>query len=162
MMDMYGVAMCALGMLGTLATCLAIDVYGPICDNAGGIAEMAGLPDEVREKTDALDAAGNTTAAIGKGFAIGSAALVVFSDRDKARDAALNVMYFFEHESCGQCTPCRVGTSKAAKLMQAKSWDKSTLEDLATVMVDASICGLGQAAPNPIRCIAKYFPEEVA
>ena len=96
------------------------------------------------------------------GCFIGSAALVVFSDRDKARDVALNVMYFFEHESCGQCTPCRVGTSKAAKLMQAKSWDKSTLEDLATVMVDASICGLGQAAPNPIRCIAKYFPEEVA
>lgn len=96
------------------------------------------------------------------GCFIGSAALVVFSDRDKARDAALNVMHFFEHESCGQCTPCRVGTSKAAELMQAKSWDKSTLEDLATVMVDASICGLGQAAPNPIRCIAKYFPEEVA
>ena len=96
------------------------------------------------------------------GCFIGSAALVVFSDRDKARDVALNVMYFFEHESCGQCTQCRVGTSKAAKLMQAKSWDKSTLEDLATVMVDASICGLGQAAPNPIRCIAKYFPEEVA
>ena len=96
------------------------------------------------------------------GCFIGSAAVMVFSNRDKARDAALNVMYFFEHESCGQCTPCRVGTSKAAKLMQAKSWDKSTLEDLATVMVDASICGLGQAAPNPIRCIAKYFPEEVA
>ena len=76
LMDMYGVALCALGMLGTLSTCLSIDVYGPICDNAGGIAEMAGMPDDVREKTDALDAAGNTTAAIGKGFAIGSAALV--------------------------------------------------------------------------------------
>jgi formate dehydrogenase len=96
------------------------------------------------------------------GCFIGSAAVMVFSDKDKARDAALNVMHFFEHESCGQCTPCRVGTSKAAELMQAKSWDKATLEDLATVMVDASICGLGQAAPNPIRCIAKYFPEEVA
>ncbi|MFZ4118617.1 MAG: NADH-ubiquinone oxidoreductase-F iron-sulfur binding region domain-containing protein [Polynucleobacter sp.] len=96
------------------------------------------------------------------GCFIGSAAVMVFSDKDKARDAALNVMHFFEHESCGQCTPCRVGTSKAAELMQAKSWDKSTLEDLAVVMVDASICGLGQAAPNPIRCIAKYFPEEVA
>ena len=96
------------------------------------------------------------------GCFIGSAAVMVFSDQDKARDMALNVMHFFEHESCGQCTPCRVGTGKAAKLMQAKTWDKETLEDLATVMVDASICGLGQAAPNPIRCIAKYFPQEVA
>ena len=95
------------------------------------------------------------------GCFIGSAAVMVFSDKDKARDMALNVMHFFEHESCGQCTPCRVGTGKAAKLMQAKSWDQETLEDLATVMVDASICGLGQAAPNPIRCIHKYFPEEV-
>ena len=96
------------------------------------------------------------------GCFIGSAAVMVFSDKDKARDMALNVMHFFEHESCGQCTPCRVGTGKAAKLMQAKSWDQETLEDLATVMVDASICGLGQAAPNPIRCIHKYFPQEVA
>lgn len=95
------------------------------------------------------------------GCFIGSAAVMVFGDKDKARDMALNVMHFFEHESCGQCTPCRVGTSKAAQLMQAKSWDQETLEDLATVMVDASICGLGQAAPNPIRCIHKYFPEEV-
>ena len=95
------------------------------------------------------------------GCFIGSAAVMVFSDKDKARDMALNVMHFFEHESCGQCTPCRVGTGKAAKLMQAKSWDQETLEDLATVMIDASICGLGQAAPNPIRCIAKYFPEEI-
>ncbi|HBK43575.1 MULTISPECIES: NAD(P)H-dependent oxidoreductase subunit E [unclassified Polynucleobacter] len=96
------------------------------------------------------------------GCFIGSAAVMVFGDKDKARDMALNVMHFFEHESCGQCTPCRVGTSKAAKLMQSKSWDKETLEDLVAVMVDASICGLGQAAPNPIRCIAKYFPQEVA
>jgi len=96
------------------------------------------------------------------GCFIGSAAVVVFSDKDRARDVALNVMRFFEHESCGQCTPCRVGTGKAAQLMEAKSWDHSTLEDLATVMVDASICGLGQAAPNPIRCTHKYFPQEVA
>jgi len=96
------------------------------------------------------------------GCFIGSAAVVVFSDQDRARDVALNVMRFFEHESCGQCTPCRVGTGKAAQLMEAKSWDHSTLEDLATVMVDASICGLGQAAPNPIRCTHKYFPQEVA
>jgi len=96
------------------------------------------------------------------GCFIGSAAVMVFSHHDKARDAALNVMRFFEHESCGQCTPCRVGTSKAAQLMLAPKWDQATLEDLSTVMVDASICGLGQAAPNPIRCIAKYFPEEIA
>ena len=96
------------------------------------------------------------------GCFIGSAAVMVFGDKDKARDMALNVMHFFEHESCGQCTPCRVGTGKAAKLMLAQSWDQETLEDLATVMVDASICGLGQAAPNPIRCIHKYFPSEVA
>ena len=96
------------------------------------------------------------------GCFIGSAAVVVFSDKDRARDVALNVMRFFEHESCGQFTPCRVGTGKAAQLMEAKSWDHATLEDLATVMVDASICGLGQAAPNPIRCTNKYFPQEVA
>ncbi|QWD92723.1 NAD(P)H-dependent oxidoreductase subunit E [Polynucleobacter asymbioticus] len=96
------------------------------------------------------------------GCFIGSAAVVVFSDKDRARDVAINVMRFFEHESCGQCTPCRVGTGKAAQLMEAKSWDHATLEDLATVMVDASICGLGQAAPNPIRCTNKYFPQEVA
>ena len=96
------------------------------------------------------------------GCFIGSAAVMVFGDKDKARDMALNVMRFFEHESCGQCTPCRVGTGKAAKLMLAATWDHETLEDLATVMVDASICGLGQAAPNPIRCIHKYFPNEVA
>ena len=96
------------------------------------------------------------------GCFIGSAAVVVFGDKDRARDMALNVMRFFEHESFGQCTPCRVGTGKAAQLMEAKSWDHSTLEDLATVMVDASICGLGQAAPNPIRCTHKYFPQEVA
>ncbi|NDC65758.1 MAG: NADH-quinone oxidoreductase subunit F, partial [Burkholderiaceae bacterium] len=96
------------------------------------------------------------------GCFIGSAAVMIFSHQDKARDAALNVMRFFEHESCGQCTPCRVGTSKAAQLMQASTWDQATLEDLSTVMVDASICGLGQAAPNPIRCIHQYFPHEIA
>src|SRR5690349_12274811 len=83
------------------------------------------------------------------GCFIGSAAVIVLSKADKARDAALNMMRFFEHESCGQCTPCRVGTGKAAQLMQAARWDHKTLEDLNQVMVDASICGLGQAAPNP-------------
>lgn len=95
------------------------------------------------------------------GCFIGSAAVIVLSQHDRARDAALNVMRFFEHESCGQCTPCRVGTAKAAALMQARQWDADLLDDLAQVMADASICGLGQAAPNPIRCVHKYFPNEV-
>src|SRR5574343_879526 len=95
------------------------------------------------------------------GCFIGSAAVIVLSQHDRARDAALNVMRFFEHESCGQCTPCRVGTAKAAMLMQAPQWDEELLDDLAQGMADASICGLGQAAPNPIRCIHKYFAHEV-
>ena len=95
------------------------------------------------------------------GCFIGSAAVMVLSEHDRARDAALNVMRFFEHESCGQCTPCRVGTAKAAQLMAHADWDRETLQDLAQVMGDASICGLGQAAPNPIRCVLEYFPQEV-
>jgi len=95
------------------------------------------------------------------GCFIGSAAVIVLSNHDKARDAALNMMRFFEDESCGQCTPCRVGTAKAAKLMDAPKWDAALLEELSQAMADASICGLGQAAPNPIRCVAKYFPHEV-
>jgi len=93
---------------------------------------------------------------------IGSAAVIVLGQHDKARDAALNMMRFFANESCGQCTPCRVGTAKAAKLMEASKWDHATLEDLNVVMTDASICGLGQAAPNPVRCVQKYFSHEVA
>ena len=96
------------------------------------------------------------------GCFIGSAAVIVLSQQDRARDAALNMMRFFEHESCGQCTPCRVGTGKAAQLMTSARWDHDTLEDLNQVMVDASICGLGQAAPNPVRCVQKYFPHEVS
>jgi len=95
------------------------------------------------------------------GCFIGSAAVMVLSQHDSAREAALNVMRFFAHESCGQCTPCRVGTDKAAQLMTADIWDADTLKDLAQVMGDASICGLGQAAPNPIRCVLDYFPHEV-
>jgi len=95
------------------------------------------------------------------GCFIGSAAVVVLSQQDSAREAALNVMKFFAHESCGQCTPCRVGTDKAAQLMVSPIWDADTLQDLAQVMGDASICGLGQAAPNPIRCVLDYFPHEV-
>jgi len=78
-----------------------------------------------------------------------------------ARGAALNMMRFFKHESCGQCTPCRVGTAKAATLMQARVWDRATLTDLNQVMLDASICGLGQAAPNPVQSVLNYFSHEV-
>ena len=95
------------------------------------------------------------------GTFIGSAAVVVLGDRDSVRDAALNMLRFFESESCGQCTPCRVGCEKAVKLMQAPKWDRDLLADLSQVMVDASICGLCQAAPNPIKLAIKHFPEEV-
>ncbi|MGB3553576.1 MAG: NAD(P)H-dependent oxidoreductase subunit E [Jannaschia sp.] len=94
------------------------------------------------------------------GSFIGSAAVVVLSDRDSARAAALNMLRFFESESCGQCTPCRVGCGKAVQLMQAERWDTDLLEEVSQAMVDASICGLGQAAPNPIRLVIKHFPEE--
>jgi NADH:ubiquinone oxidoreductase subunit F (NADH-binding) len=96
------------------------------------------------------------------GCFIGSAAVMILSNHDKARDAALNVMRFFADESCGQCTPCRVGTEKATHLMTAAKWDQALLEELSQVMGDASICGLGQAAPNPIRCVIKYFPDEIS
>jgi NADH:ubiquinone oxidoreductase subunit F (NADH-binding)/NADH:ubiquinone oxidoreductase subunit E len=94
------------------------------------------------------------------GSFIGSAAIIIFSTQDKAKELALNAMRFFEDESCGQCTPCRVGTAKAVKLMAKKNWDLPLLEELAIVMEDASICGLGQAAPNPLRTAIRYFPEE--
>ena len=94
------------------------------------------------------------------GAFIGSAAVIVLSDQDSARALALNAMRFFEDESCGQCTPCRAGTAKAVKLMEKPEWDRLLLEDLARAMEDASICGLGQAAPNPLRCAMKYFPGE--
>jgi formate dehydrogenase len=95
------------------------------------------------------------------GSFIGSAAVVVLSDHDRARDAALNMLRFFEDESCGQCTPCRVGCEKAVKLMQAERWDQPLLEELSQAMVDASICGLGQAAPNPIRLTMQHFADEI-
>ncbi|MBT6308060.1 MAG: NADH-quinone oxidoreductase subunit F [Rhodospirillaceae bacterium] len=96
------------------------------------------------------------------GTFIGSAAVVVLSQLDRVRDAALNMLRFFEDESCGQCTPCRTGCSKAVQLMEKDIWDKEILSDLCQVMEDASICGLGQAAPNPIRLTMKYFPEEIS
>jgi len=95
------------------------------------------------------------------GTFIGSAAVVVLGHKDSIRDAALNMLRFFESESCGQCTPCRVGCEKAVKLMQAPKWDAALLGDLCTVMTDASICGLGQAAPNPIKLTLKHFPDEI-
>jgi NADH:ubiquinone oxidoreductase subunit F (NADH-binding) len=95
------------------------------------------------------------------GCFIGSAAVIILSDHDQATTAARNVMKFFAEESCGQCTPCRVGTAKAVALMAEPEWDQSLLEELSAAMADASICGLGQAAPNPIRCVMKYFPDEI-
>ena len=95
------------------------------------------------------------------GSFIGSAAVVVLSDKDSARDAALNMLQFFEDESCGQCTPCRVGCEKAVKLMMAEKWDQPLLEELCQAMADASICGLGQAAPNPIRLTIQHFADEI-
>ncbi|HEX9277093.1 MAG TPA: NAD(P)H-dependent oxidoreductase subunit E [Casimicrobiaceae bacterium] len=95
------------------------------------------------------------------GCFIGSAAVIVLSQHDRARDAALNLMRFFADESCGQCTPCRVGTEKAVGLMARERWDEALLKDLSQAMADASICGLGQAAPNPIACVFKYFPQEL-
>jgi NADH:ubiquinone oxidoreductase subunit F (NADH-binding)/NADH:ubiquinone oxidoreductase subunit E len=96
------------------------------------------------------------------GCFIGSAAVIVLSDKDTAVEAARNMMRFFQDESCGQCTPCRVGTAKALNLIQKPKWDTALLADLSNVMRDASICGLGQAAPNPVDCVIKYFPQELA
>jgi NADH:ubiquinone oxidoreductase subunit F (NADH-binding)/NADH:ubiquinone oxidoreductase subunit E len=96
------------------------------------------------------------------GSFIGSAAVIVLSDQDSATDAARNMMRFFQHESCGQCTPCRVGTAKAVTLMAQPKWDLPLIADLSQVMRDASICGLGQAAPNPMDSVVKYFPQELA
>jgi NADH:ubiquinone oxidoreductase subunit F (NADH-binding)/NADH:ubiquinone oxidoreductase subunit E len=96
------------------------------------------------------------------GCFIGSAAVIVLSDRDTATSAARNLMRFFRHESCGQCTPCRVGTAKAVSLIEQPVWDLALLGELSTVMRDASICGLGQAAPNPVDCVIRYFPHELS
>ena len=87
--------------------------------------------------------------------------MVVLSDHDTAVGAARNLMNFFRHESCGQCTPCRVGTAKAAELIAKPSWNVDLLAELSMVMREASICGLGQAAPNPVDCVVKYFPHEL-
>lgn len=95
------------------------------------------------------------------GCFIGSAAIIVLSEQDRARDYALNAMRFFAHESCGQCTPCREGTTRAVALMEQDHWDVQQLQQLGQIMTDASICGLGQAAANPMLCALKYFPQEL-
>lgn len=96
------------------------------------------------------------------GCFIGSAAVIILSDQDSVRQSAINAMKFFAEESCGQCTPCRVGTEKAATLMQQQNWDSNLLIELSELMQDASICGLGQAAANPVLSTLRYFPEEVS
>jgi formate dehydrogenase len=95
------------------------------------------------------------------GCFVGSHAVVILSEKDDMKAVALNLLKFFEDESCGQCTPCRVGSEKAVKLMAQGPWDVALLTELSTLMRDASICGLGQAAPNPLLCVLKYFPEEL-
>jgi NADH:ubiquinone oxidoreductase subunit F (NADH-binding)/NADH:ubiquinone oxidoreductase subunit E len=95
------------------------------------------------------------------GCFVGSHAVVILSDQDDMKAVALNLMKFFEDESCGQCTPCRVGTEKAAQLMSRGPWNAALLDELSVLMRDASICGLGQAAPNPLLCVIKYFPDEL-
>lgn len=95
------------------------------------------------------------------GCFIGSAAIVVLSDKDSAKDAGLNLMKFFEYESCGQCTPCRVGTEKAVALMEQKTWNEGLLNELGQAMTDASICGLGQAAANPLKCVLEHFRDDI-
>jgi formate dehydrogenase len=95
------------------------------------------------------------------GCFIGSAAVMILGQHDRASDAARNLLRFFRHESCGQCTPCRSGTAKAVALMDARAWDQPLLKELSQVMMDASICGLGQAAPNPMLSVMKYFPHEL-
>ncbi|MDD9716124.1 NAD(P)H-dependent oxidoreductase subunit E [Dinoroseobacter sp. PD6] len=139
-----------------------------IIDAAGGMAEghvfkafQPGGPSSGLLPASAADVPLDFDTLQPLGTFIGSAAVVVLSDQDRARDAALNMLRFFEDESCGQCTPCRVGCEKAVKLMQAERWDAGLLSELCTAMADASICGLGQAAPNPILSTIKHFPEEV-
>ena len=139
-----------------------------IIEAAGGMAEghvfkayQPGGPSSGLLPASMADIAMDFDVLQAHGSFIGSAAVVVLSEADSAKAAALNMLRFFEDESCGQCTPCRVGCEKAVKLMQADRWDQPLLEELSQAMVDASICGLGQAAPNPIRLVMKHFPDEV-
>ncbi len=138
-----------------------IDAAGGMLDGHGFKAYQPGGPSAGLLPATLADIAMDFDVLQQHGTFIGSAAIVVLSDQDSARDAALNMLKFFEDESCGQCTPCRVGCEKAVKLMQADHWDQPLLEELCTAMSDASICGLGQAAPNPIRLTMKHFPDEI-
>ena len=128
------------------------DLYGYLPGGASGGILPASLAD-VPLDFDTLQPHGSF---------IGSAAVIVLSQHDRARDAAVNLMRFFADESCGQCTPCRVGTVKAVALMSEPRWDLPLLDELSKAMADASICGLGQAAPNPIATVVRYFPHELA
>ena len=138
--------------MNTVAACCPATVFTATCAGgaSGGIlpASMNDIPLDF----DTLQP---------YGCFIGSAAVVILSDRDTAVGAARNTMRFFQNESCGQCTPCRNGTAKAAALIDKPKWDLALLADLSNVMRDASICGLGQAAPNPVDCVIKYFPHEL-
>ena len=138
-----------------------IDAAGGMCDGHTFVAYQPGGPSSGLLPASLSDVPLDFDTLQPYGTFIGSAAVVVLSDKDSARAAALNMLRFFEDESCGQCTPCRVGCEKAVKLMQAETWDRALLEELCTVMEDASICGLGQAAPNAIRLTMKHFGDEV-
>ena len=96
------------------------------------------------------------------GCFVGSSAVVIFSDQDRIRDVVLNLLRFFADESCGQCTPCRVGCEKMVKLLERDDWDKPLMTELGQTMRDASICGLGQAAPNPVQAAFRFFDGEVS
>ena len=127
------------------------ELYGYLPGGASGGILPASLADEPLD-FDTLQK---------HGCFIGSASVIVLSQQDRARDLAHNVMSFFRHESCGKCTPCRNGTAKAVELMKSPIWDRVLMQELSAVMIDASICGLGQAAPNPLLSVLKFFPQEV-
>ena len=127
------------------------ELYGYLPGGASGGILPASLADEPLD-FDTLQK---------HGCFIGSAAIIVLSQQDRARDIASSMMSFFRHESCGQCTPCRSGTAKAVALMESPEWDRGLMQELSGVMMDASICGLGQAAPNPMLSVLRFFAPEV-
>jgi len=135
------------------------ELYAYLPGGASGGILPASL-DHLPLDFDGAAPAGQETLA-SHGCFVGSMAIVVLSQADRAREAALNLMRFFEHESCGQCTPCREGTVQAAALMQQPQWDAALMDDLSFVMREASICGLGQAAPNPMDSVRRHFPQEI-